>query len=279
MINTIDIKKLEDKSKIIRRHILEMMKPPKLGHLGGSMSCADIVTVLYYYKMKHKPYNPTWEKRDRLILSKGHSVLTQYAALADLGYFPVKDIYNIKEINCHLQGHPDMNKTIGIEANTGSLGQGLSIGVGICLGARIDKHKYNVYVLLGDGELQEGQIWEAAMTAGHYKLDNIVAIVDNNKLQATGLIKERLDTGDIASIWESFGWEVFKINGHNIAEIADALDKADKVKGPVCIIAETIKGKGIKFAENNPGFHKGCLTEEQYSEEINKLSGVIICKG
>jgi len=275
MISTIDIKKLKDKSRIIRRHILEMMKPPKLGHLGGSMSCADIVTTLYYYKMKYKPDEPNWEKRDRLILSKGHSVLAQYAALADLGYFPVEDILNIKEINCHLQGHPDMNKTVGIEANTGSLGQGLSIGIGICLGANIDKYKYNVYVIIGDGELQEGQIWEAAMAAGHYKLDNIIAIVDNNKLQATGFIRERLDIGDIASKWESFGWKVFKINGHNFVEIADALDKADEIKRPVCIIADTIKGKGVKSAEKNPAFHKGCLTEKEYQEVIKKFSNTI----
>ena len=275
MINAIDIKKLEEKSIVIRKHILEMMKPPKFGHLGGSMSCADIVTVLYYYKMKHDPANPTWEERDRLILSKGHSVLAQYAALADLGYFPVEDIYNIKEINCHLQGHPDINKTVGIEANTGSLGQGLSIGVGICLGSRIDKYKYNVYIIIGDGELQEGQIWEAAMAAVHYKLDNIIAIIDNNKLQATGVIKERLDVGNIVSKWESFDWEVFEIDGHNIVEIADALDKADEIRKPVCIVAHTIKGKGIRFAENIPGFHKGCLTEDQYLEEIKKLSNAI----
>lgn len=275
MINAIDIKKLEEKSIVIRKHILEMMKPPKFGHLGGSMSCADIVMVLYYYKMKHDPVNPTWEERDRLILSKGHSVLAQYAALADLGYFPVEDIYNVKEINCHLQGHPDKNKTVGIEANTGSLGQGLSISVGICLGSRIDKYKYNVYTIIGDGELQEGQIWEAAMAAGHYKLDNLIAIVDNNKLQATGVIKERLDVGNIVSKWESFDWEVFEIDGHNIIEIADALDKADEIKKPVCIVAHTIKGKGIEFAENIPGFHKGCLTEDQYSKEIKKLSNAM----
>ena len=272
MIDNNKEKRLIDKAKKIRNSVLKMMKPPKEGHLGGSMSCADIITVLYYYKIKHDPKNPKWAERDRVILSKGHSCLSQYAVLADLNYFPYNDIYKIKEISSHLQGHPDVNKTIGIEANTGSLGQGLSIGIGMCLGARIDNYNYNVYVVIGDGELQEGQIWEAAMAAAHYKLNNIVAIIDNNKLQATGFIKERMDLGDVAGKWKAFGWEVIEINGHSILEIANALDAADDIKCPVCLIAHTVKGKGVNCAENIPGYHKVRLSEENYFESIKNLS-------
>lgn len=274
MITLIKKKELEEKARLIRNYILKMVKPPKGGHLGGSMSSADIVAVLYYYKMRHDPKNPKWEKRDRLIMSKGHACLAQYAALADLGYIPVEDIYNIKELSCSLQGHPDMNKTMGIEANTGSLGQGLSIGVGICLGAKLDGNDYNVYVILGDGELQEGQIWEAAMSAAHYKLDNIIAIVDNNKQESSGFTKDRMDLGDISAKWSSFGWEVLNINGHDIIEITEALDMADRISKPFCIIADTIKGKGIAFAENRTGFHKAFLTDEQYNNCLKTYSDI-----
>lgn len=272
MINNKKEKKLIDEAKKIRKSIIEMIKPPKEGHLGGSMSCADIITVLYYYKMKLDPNNPKWAERDRLILSKGHSCLAQYAALANLNFFPYDDIYKFKELSCHLQGHPDVNKTTGIEANTGSLGQGLSIGVGMCLGAKLDNYTYNVYVIIGDGELQEGQIWEAAMAAANYKLDNIVAIIDNNMLQATGFIKNRMDIGDISNKWKAFGWEVIEINGHDVLEIANALDAADSINCPVCLVAHTVKGKGISYAENIPGYHKLKLSEENYFESLKNLS-------
>lgn len=271
MIDVFKKRELEKKANLIRNYIIEMIKPPKLGHLGGSMSCADLVAVLYYYKMKHDPKNPKWEKRDRLILSKGHSCLAQYAALADLGYFPVEDILNVKELTCDLQGHPDMNKTAGIEANTGSLGQGLSIGVGICLGARLDGADYNVYVILGDGELQEGQIWEAAMSAANYRLNNLVAIVDNNKQESSGFTKEKMDLGNISAKWSSFGWDVVSISGHNIFEITEALDSADKSKKPFCIIADTVKSKGVSFAEGKTGFHKTFITDKQYKNCLKKF--------
>ncbi len=270
---------LEEKARLIRNNIIKMMKPPKLGHLGGSMSCADLVSALYYYKMNHNPGNPRWEKRDRLILSKGHCCLAQYAALADLGYFPVEDLDNVKELSCSLQGHPDMNKTAGIEANTGSLGQGLSIGVGICLGAKLDGADYRVYVILGDGELQEGQVWEAAMAAANYRLNNLVAIIDNNKQESSGFTKDKMELGDLPAKWQSFGWSVININGHDVVEIAEALDKADKVDGPFCIIAETIKGKGVDFAEDKTGFHKALLTDEQYRSCLRAFSNTKSLKG
>lgn len=265
---------LEEKASLIRRYIIEMIKPPKGGHLGGSMSCVELVSVLYYYKMKHNPGNPEWKKRDRLILSKGHACMTQYAALADQGYFPARDIFDVKELICSLQGHPDMNKTAGIEANTGSLGQGLSIGVGICLGARLDGANYKVYVILGDGELQEGQVWEAAMSAANYGLNNLVAIVDNNKQESSGFTKDKMDLGDLPAKWASFGWNVVNINGHDVVEIAEALDKADKSEKPLCIIADTIKSKEVPFAEGKTGFHKVFITDEQYKSCLELFQDV-----
>jgi transketolase len=243
-----------------------MIRPPKGGHLGGSMSCVEIVTVLYYHKMRQDPANPNWENRDRFIMSKGHSCLTQYAALADLGYIPYKEIINVKSISCNLQGHPDMNKTSGIEASTGSLGQGLSIGVGISLGSKLDKQDYNVYVILGDGEVQEGQVWEAAMSAANYKLDNIIAIIDNNKQESSGFTKDRMDLGDLSAKWKAFGWEVMEINGHDIIEITKALDKADEIPKPFCIVAHTVKGRGVDFAEGKTGFHKAIIDQEEYKK-------------
>ena len=268
MLKKLDRDELESKARLIRLNILKMLKPPKGGHLGGSMSCADIVAVLYYYKLKHDPEDPKWDKRDRLIMSKGHSGITQYAALASLGYIPPEDMVSVKELTCNLQGHPDMNKTVGIEANTGSLGQGLSIGLGISLGARLDGDDYKVYVILGDGELQEGQVWEAAMAAAHYKVNNLVAIIDDNKQESSGFTKDRMDLGDLPAKWASFGWEVLSVNGHDVVEIAKALDTADTIDGPVCILADTIKSKGIDFAEDRTGFHKSFITSDQYEKYL-----------
>jgi transketolase len=271
MIDKKRIDPIEKKVKEIRKNIVKMIKPPKGGHLGGSMSCAEIIGILYYYKMNHDPKNPDWEKRDRLILSKGHSCLAQYAALYDFGYMGPDEINNIKELSCNLQGHPDINKTVGIEANTGSLGQGLSIGVGMCLGSRIDNINYNVYVVLGDGELQEGQVWEAAMSAAHYKINNIIAIVDDNKQESSGFTEDRLGIGNISSKWESFGWKVFEVDGHDLMELAAALDKADGTGAPVCIIANTIKGKGVSIAEGKTGYHKAVLDDDTYNSVLSNL--------
>ena len=273
------VKKIEKKALQLRYDILEMVGPGKVGHLGGSSSCADIVAALYFYKMRINPQDPKDPGRDRFLLSKGHAALVQYAALAELGYFPREKLKTVKTLGSILQGHPDMTKTPGVEANTGSLGQGLSIAVGMALGIRLDGKDNKVYVIVGDGEIAEGQIWEAAMAAANFKVSNLVAVVDQNRLQATGAIKDRFDTNPLPEKWEAFGWHVIKIDGHNVEEILNALDATDQVKEkPVVIIAETVKGKAFSFAENNPAFHNGALTEEQYAiaqKDLKKLESVV----
>jgi transketolase len=259
------ITELEKIAKKLRYDIVMMIGAGKPGHLGGSCSIADIVAVLYFHKMRHNPREPKWPDRDRLVLSKGHAALAQYAALAECGYFPKKELGTLKELGTILQGHPEMRRMPGIEAYTGSLGQGLSIACGMALAGKIDKKDYKVYCIVGDGEIAEGQIWEASMTAAFYKLDNLVAILDKNGVQATGPIVERYDTNPHAEKWKTFGWCVMEIDGHNIRQIADALDKADKVKGqPLMIVANTVKGKGVPFAEGKADFHHGIMTQQQY---------------
>lgn len=259
------ITELEKKAKRLRYDIVMMIGAGKPGHLGGSCSIADIVSVLYFHKMRHNPKEPKWPDRDRLILSKGHAALAQYAALAESEYFPKKELNTLKELGTIAQGHPEMLRMPGIEANTGSLGQGLSVACGMALAGRLDKKDYTVYCILGDGEIAEGQIWEASMTAAFYKLDNLVAIFDKNKVQAMGPIVERYDTNPHGEKWKAFGWEVLEIDGHSVKEIADALDEADKIKGkPVMIVAHTIKSKGVPFAEGKAEFHHGIMTEEQH---------------
>ncbi len=258
----------------IRYDIVRMVGAEKPGHYGGSCSIADVITALYFYKMKTDPANPGWEDRDRLVLSKGHAAIAQYAALAELGYFSASELVNLKRLGSMLQGHPDFRRTPGIEANTGSLGQGLSISCGMAAGARIDKKGWRVYCIAGDGEMAEGQIWEAAMAASYYRLDNLTGILDYNKLQATGLVKERFDTNPLPEKWIAFGWHVMEIDGHDMMAIINALDAAERVKGkPTMIIAHTIKGKGIPFAEGNASFHHGTMTQEQYDYACCLLCG------
>ena len=267
------IKKLEDKAQKLRRDVVISIGVGVAGHIGGSNSSADIVAALYFHKMRHDPKHPEWRERDRFLLSKGHVGILQYAALAESGYFPVEDLKHTKEIGSYLQGHPDVQKTPGIEAGTGSLGQGLSIGLGMALGLKLDRLDSRTYVLVGDGEIAEGQIWEAAMAASAFKADNLVAIVDRNRLQANGRTKERFDTGDIMAKFLSFGWHVIEINGHDMREILSALDEAETVKGvPTAIIANTVKGKGVSFAENVVGYHNGMLTEEAYRQALLELT-------
>lgn len=267
------IEDLKNKAQKLRRDVIISIGVGVAGHIGGSNSSADIVTALYFYKMKHDPKNPKWRERDRFLLSKGHVGILQYAALAESGYFPVEDLKHTKEIGFYLQGHPDVLKTPGIEAGTGSLGQGLSIGLGMALGQRLDKLDSRTYVLVGDGEIAEGQIWEAAMAASAYKADNLTAIVDRNRLQANGRTKDRYDTGDIIAKFLSFGWHVIEIDGHNMEEILRALDEAEAVKGvPTVIVANTVKGKGVSFAENVVGYHNGMLTEETYRQALMELT-------
>lgn len=268
------IQTLQAKAQQLRRDVIYSVGIGVAGHIGGSFSSADIVAALYFHKMKHDPKNPRMADRDRFLLSKGHVGILQYAALAECGYFPVEDLKHTKEIGFHLQGHPDVLKTPGIEAGTGSLGQGLSIGLGMALGMKLDGLEgRKVYVLCGDGEIAEGQIWEAAMAASAFRTDNLVAIVDNNGLQANGRIKDRFDSGCIREKWEAFGWKVLEIDGHNMEQILEALDEADRIKGcPTMILAHTVKGKGLSFAENVVSFHNGALTEETYKKALEELA-------
>ena len=257
----------------IRQDVVEMIGPDgHVGHLGGSCSSAEIVAALYGKWMRHSAENPKREDRDKLVFSKGHACIAQYAALCEYGYFDRAELPKLKTMGAMLQGHPDRNKTPGIEANTGSLGQGLSICNGMGLAARLDKKDTRVYCILGDGELAEGQVWEAAMTSVVYKLDNVTAIVDHNGLQATGPVAERFDLTPIADKWAGFGWNVICIDGHDLDAIDDALAQAATTKGkPTVIIAKTVKGKGISFAENVVGFHNGALSAQQYQQACGEL--------
>ena len=267
------IQQLQEKAKQLRRDVIYSVGVGVAGHIGGSFSSADLVAALYFYKMKFDPKNPKMPDRDRFLLSKGHVAILQYAALAECGFFPVEDLKHTKEITSYLQGHPDVLKTPGIEAGTGSLGQGLSIGLGMALGLKLDHMGSKVYVLCGDGEIAEGQIWEAAMAAPAFKADNLVAIVDNNGLQANGRIQDRFDSGNIRDKFEAFGWHVLEIDGHDMAQILEALDTADTIHGkPTMILAHTIKGKGLSFAENVVSFHNGALTEEMYRQALAELA-------
>ena len=260
----------------IRANIIEMIPPGKVGHLGGSSSIADVLSVLYFDHMKGiDPANLKNPDRDRLVFSKGHAVLAQYAALVELGFFPREELAKVKTLGSVLQGHPDIDKTPGIEAVTGSLGQGLSICNGMAMALRLDNSPARVYCVCGDGELAEGQIWEAMMTSVNYSLDNLCVIVDYNKVQATGPTGDVFPINDIAGRFRIFGWNVIEIDGHDYATIINALDKAEAVKGvPTAIIASTIKGKGFPFAEGNAAFHNAALNEEQYEEckrIVNKM--------
>jgi transketolase len=269
-----NVAELEDKARTLRLNVIRMVGVGQKGHLGGSCSLSEIVTVLYFNRMKHDPENPEWEERDRFLLSKGHAALIQYAALAESGYFPKEELDKVKQLGAMLQGHPDMTTTPGVEGNTGSLGQGLSIACGMAAGLRLDRKKGKVYCIIGDGEIAEGQIWEAAMAAAFYKLDNLIVFLDKNNLQATGPIVARYNTNPVAEKWNAFGWHVSEVDGHNIREIIDTLDQVEKISGkPKIIIAHTVKGKGISFAENVAAFHNGELTKEQYdfaNAELNK---------
>jgi transketolase len=270
------IRSIEDKALQMRELIVtDLIGEGKVGHLGGSCSSADIVAALYFHKMKHDPKNPKNPDRDRFLLSKGHAALVQYAALALAGYFPQSELKKVKSLGAMLQGHPDMTKTPGIEANTGSLGQGLSIANGMALGLRLDGSPRRVYVIVGDGEQAEGQIWEAAMAASNFKIDNLAAIVDCNRLQATGAIKDRFDLNPIRQKWEAFGWNTIEVDGHDVSALLEAFDAAEQIKGhPTVILANTIKGKCISFAENNAAFHNGMLTAEQCKIALCDLENI-----
>ncbi len=272
MVEERERKRLEATALKMRFNILEMIGVGKAGHLGGSSSVAEILAVLYFHTMRINPNNPMDPSRDRFLLSKGHAVLAQYAALTECGYIPRDELKKTKTLEGMLQGHPDMARTPGIEAVTGSLGQGLSIAVGMALGLRLDGASSHVYVLLGDGELSEGQIWEAAMAATFYKVDGLTAILDRNGIQATGPTCDIFDIPLIREKWTAFGWQCLEVDGHDVGAISDALDVAKTIKGkPTMIIAKTVKGKCFSFAENNAAFHNSVLTDAQYQTATKDL--------
>lgn len=255
----------------LRADVVKMIGVGKAGHLGGSCSLAEIVAALYFAKMRFDPKAIHDPSRDRFLLSKGHSVLIQYAALVELGVIPREEIFKVKTLAGKLQGHPDM-MTPGMEAVTGSLGQGLSISVGMALALRLAKSPSRVYVIMGDGELAEGQLWEAAMAAARYKLDSITAILDRNRIQATGPTRDIFDIPNLENKWQAFGWNVLNVDGHDVGAILDVLDQAAAIKGaPTVIVADTVKGKGVSFAQNTAAFHNGIMTQEQYDKALAEI--------
>lgn len=268
-----DISFLKEKAKEIRKSIVSMITEAKSGHPGGSLSATDILTALYFSEMNVDPANPKMEGRDRFVLSKGHAAPAIYATLAEKGYFSKDELMTLRKFGSRLQGHPDMKKLPGIEISTGSLGQGLSVANGMALNAKIFNENYRTYVVLGDGEIQEGQIWEAAMTAAHYRLDNLCAFLDSNNLQIDGNVSEIMGVEPLDKKWEAFGWNVIKIDGHDFEQILSALDKAREYKGkPTMIIAKTIKGKGVSFMENVCGFHGVAPTLEELERALAELA-------
>jgi len=267
------IKDLESKAKLFRREILEMTFKAGSGHPGGSMSAVDIITALYYYKMRVDPKNPKWEDRDRFVLSKGHVCPALYAVLAELGFFPKEALWTLRQPESILQGHPDMRLTPGVEMSTGSLGQGLSVACGMALAARLDGKGYRVYCMLGDGEVQEGNVWEGAMFASHEGLDNLIAVLDRNRLQVDGFTEDVMALEPLADKWRAFGWEVVELkDGNDMRQILVALDKATETRGrPTMIIANTVKGKGVSFMENRVEYHGRALTPDEMEQARKEL--------
>ncbi len=256
----------------VRLQIVTALGPGKIQHFGGSLSVADIMVALYHCKLRVRPEEPDWPERDRLILSKGHAVPAQYVCLARRGFFPLERLATIRTLGSPLQGHPDMRKTVGLEANTGSLGMGLSVANGIALAGRMRNLRYRVYALLGDGECEEGQVWEAAMTARQYGLDTVTAIVDHNGLQANGTLQGFKNVAPLAVKWRAFGWEALEIDGHDMQAICEAIDQAGRTKGtPTAIIARTVKAKGMPFLEGQVASHCTAVTDEQYRTAIDSL--------
>ena len=268
------IRSLEEKAREMRKDIIIMIGAAKSGHPGGSLSAADVVAALYFHVMRHDPKNSKWPDRDRFVLSKGHACPVLYAALAQAGYYPKEEIITFRNINTRLQGHPDMKKLPGVEFSTGSLGQGLAGANGMALAGRLDNKDYRVFCMIGDGESEEGQIWEAAMAAAHYKLDNLTAITDFNGLQIDGPNSEVMGITPLPDKWLAFGWNVIEIDGHDFTEILDALSPEQRVEGkPTMIIARTVKGKGVSFMEGVCDWHGKAPNEEQVKQALTELGG------
>ncbi|PYZ92656.1 transketolase [Salipaludibacillus keqinensis] len=276
------MKDLQTKATEIRKGIISTVYKQKQGHIGGPLSAADMLAVLYFHTMNVKPDQPDWENRDRFVLSKGHSGIALYVALALKGYFPYEELLTFDNLHSRLQAHPDMTKLPGIDMSTGSLGQGISAGVGMALAAKLQEKDYTTYVMIGDGESQEGQVWEAAAVAARYKLNNLVVMIDNNRLQQYGWKKEDMADRQApeqshAEKWEAFGWKVVTIDGHNLEEIATGLKQVKNAenKQPIAIIANTIKGKGVSFMEGNFQWHSKVPTESEYHLAISELEEVL----
>jgi len=266
------IEQLEARARVIRRQIIRMTGACGSGHPGGSLSAADIVTALYFHELRLEPARPDWPERDRFVLSKGHAAPVLYAALAERGFFPPDELLTLRKLDSRLQGHPDMRKLPGVEMSTGSLGQGLSAVNGMALAGRLDGLNYRVYVLLGDGEIQEGQVWEAAMAAAHYQLDNVTAFLDHNGYQIDGPIREVMSPEPVADKWQAFGWHVQVIDGHDFKQILAAVAVAKTVKGkPSMIIAETVKGKGVSFMEHQVDWHGTAPKPDEVERALAEL--------
>ncbi len=271
-INDSAVEKVAAKAKIIRQNIIKMLGKAGSGHTGGSLSAADILACLYFWEMNIDPDNPNFADRDRFVLSKGHAAPVLYATLAEKGYFAAEKLETLRKLGSPLQGHPDMRKLPGVEASTGSLGQGISWAVGMALAGKIDNKDYRVYSMLGDGELQEGMVWEALMAAAHYKLDNLLVFLDHNGLQIDGKITEVLSPEPVADKFRAFGFEVINIDGHKPEEIMQALEKGRSIKGkPTAVIAQTVKGKGCSFMENRAEWHGVAPNAEEVEKALAEL--------
>lgn len=255
----------------LRWQVLEMITEAGSGHPGGSLSAAEIMSTLYFHVMRVDPNNPAWPGRDRFVLSKGHAAPVLYAALAELGFFPVEELGTLRKLGSRLQGHPDAKRTPGVDASTGSLGQGLSIAVGMALAGRLDRLEYRVFALLGDGELQEGQNWEAAMSAAHYRLGRLVAVVDCNGLQIDGRLMQVMSIEPLADKWRGFGWQVYAVDGHDPAQISAAIDQAGAGHLPSVILARTVKGRGVPFMEGRVDWHGRAPSRAQLEEALGHL--------
>jgi transketolase len=264
---------LKEMAKKLRRHVIEMIATAGSGHPGGSLSAADIIAALYFNVLRYNPESPQWPDRDRFILSKGHAAPILYAALAEAGYFPVAELATLRKLDSRLQGHADSKFTPGVEMSAGSLGMGLSFAIGVALAARLDSKTYRTYVLLSDGECEEGQTWEAALSAAHFKLDNLTAIVDCNGIQLSGWTRDIMNLEPFTQKWQAFGWHTIDIDGHDFDQILSACQEAEKKKGkPTVIVARTIKGKGVSFMENNVAFHGKAPTREEAARALKELA-------
>lgn len=272
IVDSEKIAQLQEKARQLRVDIVKALHKSQSGHTGGSLSAIDMVAALYFHTMKHNPADPAWPERDRFVLCKGHAAPALYVALAEAGYFPKEDLMTLRRLGSHLQGHPDSKQTPGVEVCTGSLGQGLSMANGMALGLRLDGSASRVYALLGDGELQEGQVWEAAMAAGHYKLDNLCALVDVNRLQIDGEVAKVMDVEPVTDKFRAFGWNVIDIDGHDMGAIVAALDQAAGATGkPTAIVARTVKGKGVSFFENKASYHGVAPSDEELPKAMECL--------